>query len=202
MLVPSLVPGATDGLIKALNKRHGEIFKEQHIDRVQPFPGATAVIQAVHDRGQYAVLASSADGKEVAHYTKLLDVRSILDATTSIDDARNSKPAGDIFAAALKKVAPLTPAEVIVVGDTPYDVIAAAKCGIAAVAVRSGGFSDAVLLKAGAVALYDDVAALGPTIGKAHLPPLSDCGAARAHPSAAFRRYSAAAAPARPRPGF
>ena len=160
LLVPSLVPGATDGLIETLSKRHGEIFKQRHIDRVQAFPAATALIQAVHDRGQQVVLASSADDKEVSHYARLLDVRSILDATTSIDDVGTSKPAGDIFAAALKKVAPLAPADVIVVGDTPYDVAAAAKCGIATVAVRSGGFSDAVLLKAGAVALYDDVAAL------------------------------------------
>ncbi|WP_375421540.1 YhjD/YihY/BrkB family envelope integrity protein [uncultured Sphingomonas sp.] len=160
LLVPSLVPGATDGLIKALSKRHGEIFKQRYIDRVQPFSAAAALIQAVHDRGQKPVLASSADGKEVSHYAKLLDIRSILAATTSSDDVRTSKPAGDIFAAALKKVAPLKPDEVIVIGDTPYDVTAAAKCGIAAIAVRSGGFSDAVLRRAGAVALYDDVAAL------------------------------------------
>ena len=61
---------------------------------------------------------------------------------------------------ALKKVAPLTAADAMVVGDTPYDVTAAAKCGVPAVAVRSGKFPDAVLEQAGAVALYDDVAAL------------------------------------------
>jgi len=49
---------------------------------------------------------------------------------------------------------------VIVVGDTPYDVEAASKCGIRTVAVRSGGFADDVLLGAGAIALYDDVAEL------------------------------------------
>ncbi|WP_426256045.1 HAD family hydrolase [Sphingomonas sp. DC2300-3] len=45
-------------------------------------------------------------------------------------------------------------------GDTPYDIEAAAKCGIAAVGVRSGKFSDETLRDGGAVALYDDVAAL------------------------------------------
>ncbi len=160
LLVPSLVPGATDRMIDALSKRHGEIFKTNYIDRVRPFPAATALIRAIHDRGQQPVLASSADGKEVSHYATLLDIEAVLAATTSSDDVDTSKPAGDIFAAALKKVAPLGADEVIVVGDTPYDVEAAAKCGIAAIAVRSGGFSDSILLKAGAVALYDDVAAL------------------------------------------
>jgi membrane protein len=37
---------------------------------------------------------------------------------------------------------------------------AAVKCGIAAIALRSGKFSDHALQGAGAVALYDDVAAL------------------------------------------
>ena len=81
-------------------------------------------------------------------------------ATTSADDVEKTKPAPDIFATALKKVAPISAGEAIVVGDTPYDIEAAAKCGIAAVAVRSGGFSDEVLFEAGAIALYDDVAAL------------------------------------------
>ena len=57
-------------------------------------------------------------------------------------------------------MAPLCPGEVMVVGDTPYDVEAAAKCGIATIAVRSGKFTDEALQAAGAVALYDDVAAL------------------------------------------
>ena len=78
---------------------------------------------------------------------------------TSIDDVKNSKPAPDIFGVALRKLA-LTAPEAIVVGDAPYDVAAAGKCGIAAVTVRSGKFSDDVLRRAGAVAIYDDVAAL------------------------------------------
>jgi phosphoglycolate phosphatase-like HAD superfamily hydrolase len=49
---------------------------------------------------------------------------------------------------------------VIVVGDTPYDIEAAAKCGIATIGLRSGKFSDESLRAAGAIALYDDAAAL------------------------------------------
>ncbi|KQT31033.1 hypothetical protein ASG29_16155 [Sphingomonas sp. Leaf412] len=81
-------------------------------------------------------------------------------ATTSADDVDNTKPAPNIFAIALKKVAPLRADEIVVVGDAPYDVEAAAKCGIAAIGLRSGGFGDDSLLRDGAIALYDDVAAL------------------------------------------
>ena len=72
----------------------------------------------------------------------------------------HSKPAPDIFTTALGKVAPLHADEVLVVGDTPYDVLAARGAGIACVAVRSGKFADEALTEAGAIALYDDVAAI------------------------------------------
>ena len=45
-------------------------------------------------------------------------------------------------------------------GDSPYDVEGAGKCGLATVALRSGGFSDEELHRAGAIALYDDAKAL------------------------------------------
>jgi membrane protein len=106
------------------------------------------------------VLASSASSDELDHYVDLLDVRQVVSVSTTSDDVEKTKPAPDIFAVALKKLAPLKPDEVIVVGDTPYDVEAAAKCGIRAVAVRSGKFDDDALTRAGAIALYDDVAAL------------------------------------------
>ncbi|HVF92759.1 MAG TPA: HAD family hydrolase, partial [Sphingomonas sp.] len=159
LLVPTLLPEVAKSEIDALSDAHGKAFKRRHLGRITPFAEASALLRHTHRRGQRVVLASSADGKEVAHYIKLLKVRDIVDATTSIDDVETSKPAGDIFAAALKKVR-LAPDEVIVVGDTPYDVEAAMKCGIDAIGVLSGGFDEAVLRGAGAVAVYDDVAAL------------------------------------------
>jgi len=160
LLVPALVPDADEDLREALSERHGALFKGEHLDGVEPFPAAAALVRRVHESGRKVVLASSADAKEVEHYIEQLGIKNALDAMTTIDDAETSKPAGDIFAAALAKVKPLTPDEVIVVGDTPYDVEAASKCGIRTVAVRSGRFSDDVLRDAGAIALYDDVAAL------------------------------------------
>lgn len=81
-------------------------------------------------------------------------------ATTSGDDVEQTKPAPDIFATALGKLTGIKADEAVVVGDTPYDIEAAAKCGVAAMAVRSGGFSDDVLTRAGAITIFDDVAAL------------------------------------------
>ncbi len=156
-LVPALLPEVADGVRKKLARRHGEIFQRDHLATVEPFPRARALLAHVHGAGQRVVLASSAEQTELDHYIDLLDARALIDATTSIDDVATSKPAGDIFSTALAKTG-LDPREAMVVGDTPYDIEAARKCGIASVAVRSGGFSEESL--AGAVARYDDVATL------------------------------------------
>jgi phosphoglycolate phosphatase-like HAD superfamily hydrolase len=46
----------------------------------------------------------------------------------------------------------------VMVGDTPYDIEAAQRAGVEAIAFRSGGWSDADLT--GAVAIYDGPAHL------------------------------------------
>ena len=160
ILVPSLIPDADDGLTETLSDGHGEIFKQKYLERMQPFPDARELLLHAHRAGQKVVLASSASKGELEHYLDFLGIRDIVAASTTIDDVESSKPAPDIFAVALKKVAPLQPAEAMVVGDTPYDVEAAAKCGMRTIALRSGKFPDEALLRAGAVALFDDAAAL------------------------------------------
>ena len=159
-LVPALMPGTTKADQERLGEEHGRRFKRDHLAAVRPFPGARELLLRVREAGCRVVLASSASTAELEHYIELMDVRDVVAETTSSDDVENTKPAPDIFATALGKVTPLRPDEVIAVGDTPYDVEAAARCGVATVALRSGGFTDEVLLKAGALALYDDADAL------------------------------------------
>ncbi|MET3722834.1 HAD family hydrolase [Sphingomonas trueperi] len=160
MLVPALLPDLDEAGQEKLGETHGAIFKAKFLDRVEPFADAHEILARVHADGLRVVLASSASTAELEHYLGLLDAHALVSETTSADDVERTKPAPDIFATALEKVAPLAPDEVLVVGDTPYDVEAARKCGIAAIGLRSGGFADDALLAAGAVALYDDVAHL------------------------------------------
>jgi HAD superfamily hydrolase (TIGR01509 family) len=157
LLVPALLPGLSDDEQEALTKLHGVVFKARYLDGVKPFPGAVDLLRRTHRAGKTVVLASSASAEEVDHYLDLFGVRDIVAATTSSDEVATSKPAGDIFAAALKK-AKVRAEEAIVVGDTPYDIEAARKRRVRTVALRSGGFDDAALK--GAVRVYDDAAAL------------------------------------------
>ena len=160
MLVPTLLPHADEAEQERLGDAHGEAFKTRFLATVRPFAQAHELLAHAHGRGQRVVLASSASEAELDHYLDLLDARDLVSATTTADDVANTKPAPDIFATALEKIAPIEPGEVAVVGDTPYDMDAAGKCGIVAIGLRSGGFPDDALVEAGAAALYDDAAAL------------------------------------------
>ncbi len=158
-LLPALVPELNVDEQEKLDAAHGEVFKRLRPD-VRPFPGGAKILERAAAAGQKVVLASSASRDELDHWVALLDAKPFLTATTSRDDAEHSKPCPDIFAKALEKSGCPAPEDAIVVGDTPYDIIAARALGIAAIGVRSGGFTDDQLNDAGAVALYDDVAAL------------------------------------------
>ena len=82
--------------------------------------------------------------------------RGLGDATTS-DDAERSKPDPDIVAAALKKSG-ASRKRAIMIGDTPYDIDAARRAGVATIALRCGGWDDKRLQ--GAIAIYDNPKAL------------------------------------------
>ncbi|WP_375427228.1 HAD family hydrolase [uncultured Sphingomonas sp.] len=157
MLVPTLVPSASEEWAETLGDAHGEVFKGRYLSRVRAFPHARDLIARVHEAGLKIALASSASKGELDHYVELLGIAGFVDETTTIDDVRNSKPAGDIVATALDKLG-VEAGEALFVGDTPYDIDAGAKCGVAVIAVLSGGFSRDVLM--GASAVYDDAGAL------------------------------------------
>jgi phosphoglycolate phosphatase-like HAD superfamily hydrolase len=156
-LVPALLPQVTPEESESIAGAHDEIFQSEYLDEVRPFERATDLVAHLHEAGIKVVLASSSKRVEVDHYIQLLQLEKLIDASTCADDVENSKPAGDLFAAALKKIGSVTPAQARVIGDTPYDAIAAAKCGVETIAVLSGGFAEPALRSAGARMIYRDV---------------------------------------------
>ena len=125
------------------------------IEEVEPFDGARKLVERLKDAGKTVVLASSAKEDEVEHYLDLLDVRELADDWTTSADVEATKPEPDLVNAALEKAG--TDDEAVMVGDTTWDVEAAARAGIQSVTVRTGGFSAAELRDAGAVAVFDSI---------------------------------------------
>ena len=143
-----------------LEKRRGEIYKSEHLPRVEAFPKVRELFERILKDGLRIALASSAPEDELTHYKEVAGIGDLIDAATSADDAEESKPEPDIFDAAVKSLKGVRAEECVVVGDTPYDVIAARKIGIPTIGVLSGGFPESSLRDEGAVEIYKDPADL------------------------------------------
>jgi phosphoglycolate phosphatase-like HAD superfamily hydrolase len=156
-LIPSLIPSMGDDQQKTVADRHGEIFRTRYLEQVKPLPCASELVELLHAKGCDIILASSADRPEVDHYVDLLKLKAFIKGTVTKDDVENSKPAGDIFAAALAQVFPLASSETFAIGDTPYDIESALLSDVRTIAVRSGGFSEETLAGAGAAYVFASV---------------------------------------------
>ena len=137
-----------------------QYYQDNLLEKVQPFDKVRELFAAIKDDGIKVVLASSARKETIAHYKKLLNIEDLIDGATSTDDVEQSKPEPDIFESALEKLDGISPEEVIVVGDSPYDAIAANKASLTTIGVLSGGFKAETLKEAGCVAIYQDPADL------------------------------------------
>ncbi len=138
---------------RAIAQRKKEIFA--HLLRgVQPTRGARALLTYLREHDVTMVIASSADDQELAALLAQAGLEDLIPTKASKDAAAASKPDPDIVHAALARAGAL-PDEACMVGDTPYDIEAANRAGVAAIALRCGGHWTDDALK-GAVALYND----------------------------------------------
>jgi HAD superfamily hydrolase (TIGR01509 family) len=152
---------------KAMEKRRGEIFRTRFLPKLRPFPGARELVAALKERGLKLAVASSASKDDLAALLQVTGVAELFEEKTSSDDAERSKPDPDIVAAALKRLG-CAPSEAVMIGDTPYDVEAAGRVGVACIALRCGGWDDRSL--AGAAAIYDGPAHL---LGQVDASPIA-----------------------------
>jgi len=142
---------------KKMSERRSEIFFEQHLPTLRPFPQARELLLRMREDGHSLVVATSAKEDEMKALLRAAGVEDLLEEKTSSSDADRSKPDPDIIAAALEK-SDATPGEARMLGDTPYDVEAATRAGVSTVALLCGGWTREELR--GAIAIYADPAEL------------------------------------------
>jgi len=127
------------------------------IDEVELMDGARELIEFLKERDHKVVLASSAKQEELDHYLDMLEARDLSDAWTSSADVESTKPAPDLVVAAMKKV---EAESAVMVGDSTFDCEAAERAGVPTIGVLTGGFSEAELRDAGAVAVFESLGEL------------------------------------------
>ena len=157
-LLESMLGSRLEELGERASDLHSTYYGEL-ADRLRPFDGARELVAALASRGVTVVLATSAPEDELAVLRGVLKKDDDIAHMTSSGDVETAKPQPDIIEVALAK-AGADAGESFLIGDTIFDVIAAARAGVRTIGVLSGGVSASELLGAGAVAVYDDVRAL------------------------------------------
>lgn len=142
---------------KKLVERHTKIFQERHLPRLHPFEGARDLVHRIRSDGLKALVATSARDDQLTKLLKAARVEDLMEERATASDAKRSKPDPDIVQAAIEESG-ISPKHLVMIGDTPYDIEAAAKAGVRTIAFRCGGWSDDKLK--GAAEIYDGPADL------------------------------------------
>ena len=143
--------------IELLQQDHAAEYLAQ-VGSVRPLPGARELLWALTSTGIPWAIATS--GRRVMAETSL-ELLGLPDDTPMVtsDMVQHAKPDPDLFLAAAKRLnAPIETA--IVIGDSIWDMLAAARCRALGVGLLCGGYGATDLQQATAFRVYEDPADL------------------------------------------
>jgi HAD superfamily hydrolase (TIGR01509 family) len=157
-LLSTLLGDAADELGAKAEELHSDFYLGS-AGLLRPFEHARDLVTTVAGRGVTVVLATSAAPDELDRLRSTLDIDHAVAEITSSKDVEKAKPEPEIVEVALDR-AGVPAARAVFVGDAVWDVVAARRVGVPTIGLLSGGISAAELRDAGAIAVYDDAAAL------------------------------------------
>ena len=166
LMVPALIGDERDAeLGDAIREAHGT-RNDELVGEISPLAGAHDLRVALRARGHEIVLASSSQGKYLDRYLDLLDAHDLVAAATTSDDVETSKPAPDLLEVAKQRASTRAAA---MVGDSPWDIEAAARAHLPCIALLTGGYSERELLAAGAEIVFGSLPELRERLGETSL---------------------------------
>lgn len=154
-ILPQVLGIAKDSEIgKHISQRRKEIFMQRYLPCVKAFPKALDLLERMHEQGLKLLIATSAEPDEVQALLGVVGPHSadMFERQITAQETQRSKPDPDVVSAAVQRSG-CSPQELVMIGDTPYDIEAATKGKVKTIAFRCGGWSDKDL--AGAIAIYD-----------------------------------------------
>jgi HAD superfamily hydrolase (TIGR01509 family) len=162
-LLPSLVG-------EIYNEQHGkelrDICKQEFLKiaddkRFELFPRVRDLLQILRERGIKTAIATSANQENFDAIQKNagIDFSKEVDVIVTAGDVEQSKPYPDLVNAAVQKLG-VSPAQCVMIGDTPHDAEACRYAGVVCLGVLSSGIGveEPALREAGARKVYRDVA--------------------------------------------
>jgi phosphoglycolate phosphatase-like HAD superfamily hydrolase len=161
-VVQRLLGRSDDDVAQAHSERYTALR-----DQVTAFPKAADLLVGCAELGLTVVLATSGKKDDLDWMLPAIGVpEGVVAGVTTSSDVDAAKPHPDLLEVAVRDNG-LDPGRTVAVGDTVWDVESASSAGLPCVALLSGGISVGEL--GGAVAVYDDPAALLDRLGSSPL---------------------------------
>ena len=147
-----------DDRVERLRQGHARAYRRM-ADHIRPLPGARDLLGWLTSVGIRWAIATSGRMETAAVNLKALGVDPDKTPVVTRDQVKYAKPDPDLFLAAAERLgAPIETA--VVVGDSIWDMLAAARCRALGVGLLCGGYGAEELQKATAFRVYEDPADL------------------------------------------
>ena len=141
-----------------LRKAHAAAYRRMR-DRVRPLPGARELLSWLSEAGIAWAIATSGRMETAEVNLNALGVDPTTSPVVTRDQVKYAKPDPDLFLAAAERLGAAIHTA-IVVGDSIWDMLAAARCRALGVGLLCGGYGAEELQKATAFRVYEDPADL------------------------------------------
>jgi phosphoglycolate phosphatase-like HAD superfamily hydrolase len=160
-MLHALLPGPhVSRVVPRLIEAQGRRYREKYLPHVAAFPRVRALFECIKETRRLIAVATSSSADELDHYLALTNAGDLVDAIACGDDVQHGKPDSALIEVALLRAGDVAAHDAIMIGDTPYDAVAAKRAGVRAIGMLSGGFSGQDLEASGCAAVYRDPADL------------------------------------------
>ena len=112
---------------------------EKHDDMARPYPGIVEVVRELHQRPVKLALVTSKLSKGAGRGLRLLGLEDQFDVRICADDVERGKPDPEPVLKALDALG-VAAADAVFVGDSPHDIEAGRRAGVATAVVSWGPF--------------------------------------------------------------
>lgn len=129
----AVAPGHVDELVAAYEKYYDRLQK----DALRPFPGVRGMLLALRRSGLRLGVVTSKRRERTLTTLRAVALHSLFDCIVTDDDVPRPKPSPDPIHRALEQLATLPP-RALMVGDAPFDLMAARAAGVRTVAAMWG----------------------------------------------------------------
>ncbi|MEK0084434.1 HAD family hydrolase [Benzoatithermus flavus] len=146
-----------EGLLRRLQDAHAAAYKELAGD-IRPLPGAVDLLRHLSAIGCPWAIATSGRLRTARTTLETLAIPETVPVVTR-DLVEHAKPDPDLFLAAVERLG-VPAADVFVIGDSVWDMLAARRARVLGIGLLSGGYGTEELERAGAYRVYDDPAML------------------------------------------